>query len=331
MSAPVKIPLPATLTLTLQWAKVIAQRHWGLILAIALFPGFALAGVILLVLTSEFTGLSGIAGIAIFSIMSFIFFFISILAYTYLALITHNEVLIGRAGFNRSTVGPMGLRAFGYLFDTVLSVLIGAVAIFVPGGIILGMMQVVMQVILQLNKPVLSILSVLAVLSVWISAVLVISRLMLRLPSRAIGRPLSWSVVWRMGKGNSWRLFGGNILLLLVLTVLHFLIMFPIEFWVLPASMPVDMASSTKHFGWLQFQHQFTQPESVEDLNFSQIIFEFFTFLLYMLLFSVEVILTTTFLSLAYAQLRDNMARAEAARPPEDPNRPPWEYDDYYR
>lgn len=134
-----------------------------------------------------------------------------------LVLVTHNEVLRGQSDFGAATLGRGGGRIFTYLLDLL------AVSVLVALSVAASMLLVV-PVGMGLHATMLPegalvvffALFYVAMFGVYVG---VTARLMLRLPSRAIGQPLRWGRVWALGRNNTLRLIGANALVFLIFLV----------------------------------------------------------------------------------------------------------------
>ncbi|MFG1346034.1 hypothetical protein V5F59_14160 [Xanthobacter autotrophicus DSM 431] len=125
-----------------------------------------------------------------------------------------------------------------------------------------------------------------------------VCRLLLRLPSRALGHPETWGDIWRMGRSNTWRLFGGHVLLSLILFI-------PLAL----ASLPLMATVSA-------WRPKLGEPMPEPPLLLS---------LVAGVLGPIEIILFCSFLSVAYLQLRQ-ASQPGAMSPASDPNEPPEDY-----
>lgn len=238
MSAKVKLPVLGSVKLAFLWSLYIVRQHWRL-LAIYVLVGWALAsqwtfmmqlklpsgarGDVPLNLTYAVGG-SVPAGHPTVSwgvfqpIPTWLFLLIVLIgllmwmALIVLAIITHNEVLRGPAGLNSETLGKGIGRVLGYALDfiriwfvTLLAMLLvfaGVAAILFLADR-LGLPDWVFFVVSQ------------GVFGLAFAAIQ--SRLLLRLPARALGQVLPWREVQRMGRGNTWRLVAASMLIYILL------------------------------------------------------------------------------------------------------------------
>lgn len=212
MATQAKMPLGETLTLSLQWLKYVAVRHWGLlvgfgILGYIIFFGGLIFGSLLSPPNAGDPYSIGGFFLIVFGTMA-----LSAFAALFPVLIVHNEVLVGGAGFNRRTMGPFGLRIVGYAFDYVLMILVTLIASWILMGIAIVIIEWVSKFFPQGHSA----LIIATIISIFIGMILMMLRMSLRLPSRAVGAPLPWADVWRLGRGNSWRLAIGAFVLLLL-------------------------------------------------------------------------------------------------------------------
>ncbi|ABS68771.1 hypothetical protein [Xanthobacter versatilis] len=179
-----KIPLLASLKWSFQWAVAVVLRHQKTTAA------YVAAGVVAGLLAS-----SGLGGLLLL---------VYSLASIPLALLTHAEVLRGPSALDAQTLGQGPGRMVGYLIDTILIGLAAGLSALVP-----------IFAIAMLSGPASmgsGVDLVLAFLVVTVVAV-VASRPALRLPSRVLGDPISWSQAWRLGQGNTLALVLGPFLI----------------------------------------------------------------------------------------------------------------------
>lgn len=279
----VKLPVVSTATLTLQWALIVARRHWQLVLAYALVPF-----VFILAFEHYFPLRIGRS----FHPRSLLVLFAAVPIYSValvgLALVTHNEVLRGTAGLDAATLGRSGSRVLGYILDGAL-VMVG-----VPASL-MGVMAVLGKLVgLGSHPPSAAGLIVLPFIALWVLAVLAIQRLLLRLPSRAVGQTLPWREVWRLGRGNSWRMLGSVVLVSAVVGIGVGAIMMPLQMAVLPQLLPVPPLAG----GVPPSLPPFPGPDT-------PFLIAAGIALIMGLGYPVNTILLCTFLSLAYVHLRD--------------------------
>lgn len=230
-----KLPFILSMKWSVQWAIAIALRHQ---LAIAAYMGGAVLLSLLFVGEPVLVGLGwivlGVASIA-------------------LALVTHNEVLCGPSGFDAAALGQSGGRIFSYFLDclvlgvlitliilipTFLVILIAGIEDAEGGAVVWGGIILIMSIIGLIGT----------------------SRLALRLPSRAIGTPMAWGEIWRLGAGHTLVLVLAPILL----------------------SIPLALVSGVAE----------------------GLVSEAFGDAVHMLLMPLQVVLTCSFLSVAYGRLR---------------------------
>ncbi|MET3354983.1 UNVERIFIED_ORG: hypothetical protein ABID33_002901 [Xanthobacter viscosus] len=204
-----KLPVFDTVKLALRWGVFVVQRHWLIILifAVALVAiSFAQIAVVAqgqVQVPSVRLSLLSLADGVLLSVLSIV-----------IALLTHNEVLRGAAGLNAQTLGWGAGRVVGYALDSLVLMLFGLLVMFPLLFAFMGVDSLFRQFVSPLMPEALIFVSV---IGAWLAAVFVGVRLMLRLPSRALGRPIPWREAWRLGRGNSIRLFLANGLLFLAL------------------------------------------------------------------------------------------------------------------
>ncbi len=219
MSDPVKLPVWGTVGLALRWTLAFILRHPVVTVAYA-------AAVLASNLTSQLG--EGTAAAAPpagqFVWLNLLLLIVSVLISIMFALMVHNEVLRGHAGFDAATFGSGPGRTFGYLLDLVVIGLI-AVAVLIVAVIALALIGVGGNILL--GKSGSTVVTVIGGIATVIVAIGLGARLTLRLPSRAIGQPAPWKAIWRMGRGNTLRLIGMGLLLWLFAAVL----MLPILGW----------------------------------------------------------------------------------------------------
>lgn len=189
-----KLPFILSMKWSVQWTIAVALRHQ---VAVATY----MAGGVLLSLL--FMGEPMLVG------LGWIVLGVASIA---LALVTHNEVLCGPSGFNAAILGQSGGRIFSYFLDCmVLGVLIFLI-ILIPTFLVI---------------LIASVESAEGSAMVWggiilitsIIGLVITSRLALRLPSRAIGMPMAWGDVWRLGAGHTLVLVLAPVLLSIPLAV----------------------------------------------------------------------------------------------------------------
>lgn len=320
MGAPIKFPLFATLKLTLRWTKAIVVRHWGVVLTY-LVISFLPSGWMAL-----WPETAAAAGPSVIDLMIFCSSVVAAVAYVYFALLTYHEVLIGPAGFNQQTIGPFGVRFFTYIFDYFIAVVMTLILML----LVVIALFVVLHTFRPFIESIFGILGVFAVLGASVMGVLLISRLTLRLPCRAVGRPLPWRDVWHMGRGNSWRLFYGPLLLLLLLVLPVALIAVPLALS-LPHSSTLDVVRNLHSIGVLHFQAEFVRSTEGSNSSLLQLIMGSIMVFVFNISNPLMFVLLSAFEALAYAQLQDNLAPSRRGSSADRSDTPPWDYDDDYR
>jgi len=279
----VKLPVVSTATLSLQWGLVVARRHWLMVIAYAVVP-FAF-----ILIFQHFFPLRLGSRVDPWPILVL---FAAVPAYSVslvvLALVTHNEVLRGSAGLDGATLGRGGSRAFGYVFDVLLLMLAGLASLAALAGVhaVLGRWTG--------TGPGPSGVVVFAFFAWWVLAVLAIQRLLLRLPSRALGRTLSWRKVWRLGRGNTWRMLGCMFLITAVIGMGIGALMMPLQMSFLPYLLPVPPLAGDEAISLTPFANPDTPFALVAAAA-----------LVMGLSYPVNTVFICAFLSLSYLHLRD--------------------------
>lgn len=207
MSAQTRLPVRQSVKLAIQWAVYVIASHPVFFICLVLVS-FAVQ------LSFLWMGEKPDVSLALLVILLYLVNGLGLVA---LVLATHNEVLRGQSGFGAATLGRGGGRIFTYLLDVL------AVSVLVALSVAASMLLVVLvgMVVQATVHPegvwaVFFALLYVALLGIYMG---VAARLMLRLPSRAIGQPLRWGRVWALGRNNTLRLIGANALLFLVFLV----------------------------------------------------------------------------------------------------------------
>lgn len=298
MNDPVKLPVRASLRQTFRWCRVIARRHLGLLLAyvVLLWAMQTLAAMSLpVVITLVFTFNAGRMQVLIGSDVIF-----GLIA-TFAALIIHNEVLRGPAGFDRATMGRMGARAIGYALDAFLILLAASLSTLLP-VVAVG----VLQKVVGAGPLVAALLSVASGVAGFLLAAAMASRLSLRLPSRSLGRPLRWSEVWRMGRGNTPRLMAGMLVPLLLVACVASALVVPVQ-TLAPAAPPPSDLFQLVSMGATDADFQMPAPPSWLNPNIA-LGPALFVSLVWSLAGMLAGVILCVFTSVAYGQLQDNLA-----------------------
>lgn len=246
MSQRVKLPVWGSVKLTFQWSLYIVRRHWWLIaIYVLVFWATAIPWIGLQpqmtqgpggCVPTEHLSCSWSVFQPITGGQFLIVVFIALLLWTalvMLALITHHEVLRGPAGLNAETLGKGAGRVLGYFLDflriwfvTVLAMLLVFAGIAAAGTVAFWLELLDWMFF------------VLAMSIFWLALAAVQARLLLRLPSRALGQVLPWREVQRMGRGNTWRLVAASTLLYILLTLPATLITSSV-FWLYAPGFPL--------------------------------------------------------------------------------------------
>ncbi|MDI4664824.1 hypothetical protein K9U40_10860 [Xanthobacter autotrophicus] len=187
MDSAYKIPLLESLKWSFQWAVAVVLRHQKVTAAYA--AGGIVAGLL---------GSSVLGGLALLAYS---------LACIPLALLTHAEVLRGPSALDAQTLGEGPGRMIGYFLDTVLiglaAVLGALLPLFALGGLALSSTSAALGDGLEL----------VLILLIMVFVAVIAARPSLRLPSRVLGDPISWSQAWRLGEGNTLALVLGPFLI----------------------------------------------------------------------------------------------------------------------
>jgi hypothetical protein len=237
MKAKVKLPVLGSVKLAFLWSLYIVRKHWRLV-AIYVLVGCAPAsqwtlmhpklpssagGGMPLNLTYAVGG-SMPAGHPTVSwrvfqpISSGLFVLIVLIgllmwmALIVLALITHNEVLRGPAGLNAETLGKGIGRVLGYALDFIRIWLVTVLAML----LVFAGIAAILALAYRLELPDWVFFAVFQGVF-WLAFAAIQSRLLLRLPARALGQVMPWREVQRMGRGNTWRLVAASTLIYILL------------------------------------------------------------------------------------------------------------------
>lgn len=207
MSDGVKLPVFGTVGRTARESWFVIRRLWPLVLACTL---------ILFALT-EALGVPRLTytGSPMQKHDPWVLFFyrarpiLFILTLIFLAIVTHIEVLRGAVMFRMEALLRAPSRAIGYVFDLFFAML--SFLIFYPLYIFFSI-GIGYIFHLRLGQQILQLACVIYILLFYPLALAIVSRLALRLPSRAVGRPLAWVDAWRMSRGNVLRLMASHFL-----------------------------------------------------------------------------------------------------------------------
>lgn len=322
MSAKVKLPVLGSVKLALLWSLYIVQQHWRL-LAIYVLVGWVLASQwTLMHLKLPSSAKDGVplnltyavggsvpAGHPTVSwrvfqpIPTWLFLLIVLIgllmwmALIVLAITTHNEVLRGPSGLNVQTLGKGIGRILGYALDfiriwfvTVLAMLLAfaGIAAILTLADRLGLPDWAFSVVSQ-GMFWLAILAFAAIES----------RLLLRLPARALGQVLPWREVQRMGRGNTWRLVAASTLLYILLTLAATLVTAP-ALWAFVPGFPL-------------FSYPLAMVPSLLGLP---VAVHVLLALLNSVFFTLQIVVVCAFLSIVYSALLPVLDEP-------DPNLPP--------
>lgn len=320
MDGRVKVPVRGSVQLAFQWSLYVFKKHWRLI-AVFVAVGVVLTGpwfaphfgtvgqpggpVAPKPVAPEMApgwGIAPVLGLVV------VFLLVILVPMIVLALVTHNEMLRGRAGLNAETLGRGPGRILGYALDHVAISFTVFLLILLAG--ISSAVIVAIYRALQLPAWPMKLAVFVFVLGCPLVMVVVPARLMLRLPGRALGQVLPWREVRRMGRGNTWRLVAACMLLSIVLLVPQMLITSPLVF----ASFPV----------WQILTHAGPPPALV----FPEVSFAagLAMAVLNSLFLAIDIVVWAAFLSVLYAELLPALDEPAPAAAPLDPNQMPPDY-----
>lgn len=235
MADPVKFKVFPTLTLTLQKSIAIARRHW-LLVAIYSLVAVAIIGA----QAFAFSRITFSPRMDPTPILPFLLLWpLYALSIAVLAVVAHNEALRGTGGLDAATLGSGLSRVFGYILDIVTLFFVYMIAVVLLIGVVVAVS----------GKPGPNgqgpgALLVLGFIGVWLALVCVMTRMSLRFPSRAIGPALPWRQVWALGRGNTWRLIAGMMLLSFVLSTGMSVLCAPAQFVVSAEVAPLVMKNA---------------------------------------------------------------------------------------
>ncbi|MFG1278679.1 hypothetical protein [Xanthobacter autotrophicus] len=315
-----KIPVFDTVKLALRWGVFVVRRHWLIILifaALLVATPFVLAAA---VKPGQVPGPS-------FHLLSFAFtLFYSVLSIV-LALLTHNEVLRGASGLNAQTLGWGAGRIFGYAIDGLVATLL-ALLVMVPLFLVIMLLTGLLSQIAPAVSP--NAMIVVLMIGIWLAGVCIVVRLALRLPSRALGQPMPWREVWRLGRGNTGRLVLAHLLLAVVLFFLFLpLLLLSLTLtWLLPdlfmqQSVSVEATAPV----WGQWGAVASETVSISPITS---VWGILLSLLGNALLFAEIAIFCAFLSVAYAEMKrigERRAPQRAgSRIHSNPNEPPEDF-----
>ena len=205
MSAtPLRIPVWTAAVGSYGWAWTVLRKHWRVVAVTAMAC----------VAIEFFLGFRPLEDAPPSSLDMFASFLGSLglwIAIIPMALVTHNEVLRGRAPLSQVVLGRGGGRIVLFWLDQALIGLGVLALLFIPIGLTFVPLVLSAPVRPTWLYPLPTIGSAVFVLLGFFLSM----RLMLRLPSRAIARTMTWLQTWRFGKGNTWRLALTSILIFL--------------------------------------------------------------------------------------------------------------------
>lgn len=287
----VKLPVLRSVKLALLWTAAVLARHWRFVGLIALAPALA-------VMASRVLPSPGV------SILVAVVFVLAYCALIPLALVTHNEVLRGPSGLDAVTLGKGPGRALGYVLDLIVIFIFTALYMLLL-GIGAALIGALIRAI-TIPGPLAALIVFLVFACAYLSWLGFFVRLMLRLPSRALGQPLPWSEARAMGSGNSLRLVAAHFLVGLVTIVL----LVPVgavvfNFFPLAELMPDPHTLAAKGTMW-------AGPPVVLQVVMA---------VLSSVLAPIEIILVCALISVTYLQLWQRTPRIHS-----DPNEPPEDF-----
>jgi len=217
----VKLPVRETLRLTFRQSCTIIARHWCMIALYAAIPPL-LTLLLKYKINISSTNISIIARGSDYN--SFLQWLVAAsdiiycLSLSIPATILHNEVLRGRAGFDADTLGHRPGRILGYILD-VIGIAVCAVLAWPVLISVVGVGLELISGVIRTSLP--NGITYLIISAVPLGWLALLGRLLLRLPSRAIGPPTPWSQVWQMGRGNTFRLLLCTLVLALPVVLLQ--------------------------------------------------------------------------------------------------------------
>lgn len=200
------LPVLGTIGLALRWSLFVLGRHGLAVLILA-----SVTSSLFLSSAWMFPHIKGQEAGLLRIVITVFCGVLSVL----LAVATQNEVLLGDAA---AAAYPMarGLpHAPGYIWDSLAANLL---TVFVPVPFVVAL-TLAARAIFPAPSIVATGATMVGVALGVLAAAHIGVRVTLRLPSRALGRPLLWRDVWRLGQGNSWRLLLGWALLLSLLAL----------------------------------------------------------------------------------------------------------------
>lgn len=309
MGERVKLPILGAVKLAFEWSIVICRRHWRLI-AIYILAGWVLSGpwtstqigfdpwnVVRPAAIAAPMHFQPLPAWSIALVIGVVVAFLLLIAVPLivLALISHNEVLRGRASFDAETLGRGPGRILGYLFDGLRIMVVTFLAVALV--IIIIMLFGAVAHALHLPDWIFGV-AAMGVFGLTMAAIQ--ARLLLRLPGRALGQVLPWGEVQRMGRGNTWRLVGANVILWVIFFLPLALVMFPVMF--LYAS------------GWPPFSTHF--PASTGSLPTIPAVVQALVAFLNSAISTLELVVYCAFLSVVYGQLLPVLDEPDHSLPP---------------
>ncbi|MFG1283527.1 hypothetical protein [Xanthobacter autotrophicus] len=317
-----KLPVFDTVKLALRWGVFVVRRHWLIIL---IFAALLVATSFVMMAAVEPGQVPG----ARFHLLSFGFAVLYGVLSIVLALVTHNEVLRGASGLNAQTLGWGAGRVLGYAVDSLVLPLFGLLVMF-PLVLVVMLLTGLIRQIAPPMAP--DALIVVLIIGAWLASVFVVARLVLRLPSRALGQPMPWRDVWRLGRGNTGRLVLAHLLLgvVLLFLLLPLLLLSLTLTWLLPdlfMQQSVSVQATAMAPVWGQWGVVASETALISPITS---VWGILLSLLGNALLLAEIVIFCAFLSVAYAELK----RIREARAPQtagsriysDPNEPPEDF-----
>lgn len=281
--ARIKLPVFGTVGLAVRASLSAVRRLWPLVLAstLVLFALTEALGVPPLTYTGSLTQKHDPWVVFFYRARPVAFILILI----FLAFVTHVVVLQGRIGVDVKALVKAPGRLSGYIFDFFFALLplVLTYPLFLLLG--LGIGQFILPLLSPVHGRVALIPGIQGVIALYILAYYavalgIVSRLALRLPSRALGSPIAWVDAWRLPRGNVLRLTAGHFLM-------SVLLIWPIAIVLLPPLLltlvPVGPAG-----------HSSSSPLSGLLISLANSLF-----------LTVDAIGYSAFLSVAYAQLEE--------------------------
>ncbi|MEP9350822.1 hypothetical protein [Xanthobacter sp. KR7-225] len=294
MDMRVKLPVRGTIMLALRWTWAIARHHWLFLLAYTLIPGVFMA--VIFGSAADFALIPAAAPSASWIALDLAIMLADICVYVALAVLTHNEVEHGLGSLTGLALGGWIGRAFGYVFDFLLLFLGVSLLTMIGLAAMIGLLMIGRTLLGPAAIQVPLFISPFVFMAAYVA---VLARLVLRLPTRALGHPMPWSEVWSMGRGNTLRLLACGLLVVLLLVAVTLPVELPLLVFYLPLFPFPDGPPAAAPFSPGAMYEQFAgRLPFVLDLAVS---------LYFALVNVIAVILHCSVLSIAYGHLREGL------------------------